>query len=184
MVGDRERVLAAGFDGYISKPLDPQAFVPQIAAYLKTAAPTPLPLDMSNAADGAALPSVRARALVLDDTHANTELLRGLLEPHGIAVNAVSCIEDALAQLDRHRPDLIISDLHLHKERGEDFYRAVKARESLRAVPFVFISATHPTAMDRRDALTAGADRFLERPIDNARLLEEIEACLALRKEA
>ena len=32
MVGDRERVLAAGFDGYIAKPIDPQYFVQQIAA--------------------------------------------------------------------------------------------------------------------------------------------------------
>jgi two-component system cell cycle response regulator len=38
-------VLAAGFDGYISKPIDPQTFVPQIAAFLKSAAPTPMSRD-------------------------------------------------------------------------------------------------------------------------------------------
>jgi CheY-like chemotaxis protein len=34
MVGDRERVLAEGFDGYISKPITPETFVSEIEAYL------------------------------------------------------------------------------------------------------------------------------------------------------
>lgn len=34
MVGDRERVLAAGADGYIEKPIDPDTFVAKIAQYL------------------------------------------------------------------------------------------------------------------------------------------------------
>jgi CheY-like chemotaxis protein len=34
MVGDRERLLASGFDGYIAKPIDPQRFVDEIAAFL------------------------------------------------------------------------------------------------------------------------------------------------------
>ncbi len=37
MAGDRERIRAAGFDGYIPKPIEPQSFVAQIAAYLEPA---------------------------------------------------------------------------------------------------------------------------------------------------
>ncbi|HKU66952.1 MAG TPA: response regulator [Candidatus Baltobacteraceae bacterium] len=36
MTGDRERVLRSGFDGYISKPIDPQKFAGQIAAFLSS----------------------------------------------------------------------------------------------------------------------------------------------------
>jgi len=37
MVGDRESLLAAGFDGYIAKPIDPEHFVTQIEAFLPEA---------------------------------------------------------------------------------------------------------------------------------------------------
>jgi CheY-like chemotaxis protein len=34
MVGDRDRILSAGFDGYISKPIDPLKFVTEVEAFL------------------------------------------------------------------------------------------------------------------------------------------------------
>lgn len=183
MVGDRERLLAGGFDGYIAKPIDPQTFVPQVAAFLKSPAPARAPPDMSAAAAGEPVPEARARALVLDDSRENIYHLTSLLEPHGIAVIPVSGIEDAIARIAQQKPDLIISDVHLGHERGVDFFERVKARPETAPIPFIFISSTVVHLTERLRALTAGADRFLVRPIDNARLLAEIEACLALRKE-
>jgi two-component system cell cycle response regulator len=37
MVGDRDRILAAGFDGYIAKPIEPEHFVHQVEAFLPAA---------------------------------------------------------------------------------------------------------------------------------------------------
>src|ERR671930_256166 len=35
MVGDREKVMAAGFDGYVTKPIDPESFVQEVERYLR-----------------------------------------------------------------------------------------------------------------------------------------------------
>ena len=43
MVGDREKVMAAGFDGYITKPIDPETFVRDVEAHLARAPAGPHP---------------------------------------------------------------------------------------------------------------------------------------------
>jgi two-component system cell cycle response regulator len=43
MVGDRDRILSAGFDGYISKPIDPETFVPRIKVFMDRPARTGVP---------------------------------------------------------------------------------------------------------------------------------------------
>jgi CheY-like chemotaxis protein len=39
MVGDRQQIMAAGFDGYLAKPIDPQTFVRQLERHLAPGAP-------------------------------------------------------------------------------------------------------------------------------------------------
>lgn len=39
MVGDRDRILSAGFDGYITKPITPETFIGQVEAFLPSARP-------------------------------------------------------------------------------------------------------------------------------------------------
>jgi CheY-like chemotaxis protein len=39
MVGDRERISAAGFDGYIQKPIEPESFMADVERYLTNVAP-------------------------------------------------------------------------------------------------------------------------------------------------
>src|SRR5215469_17521353 len=50
MVGDRRRALAAGFDGYIAKPIDPRRFVTQIDSFLPESLRGQAPLPSQSAA--------------------------------------------------------------------------------------------------------------------------------------
>jgi response regulator RpfG family c-di-GMP phosphodiesterase len=81
--------------------------------------------------------------------------------------------------LDEQTPDLIISDMHIGQELGQDFYTLVKDRPALAAVPFMFLTSTVPRELRDLARGSHGADRFITRPIDNVLLLAEIESCLA-----
>lgn len=173
MVGDRERMLAQGFDGYVAKPLEPADFIEAVNALL--------PPSLRNAV-AAAPASVKrpdaqgAAILVVDDSPLNLELKRDLLEPHGYEVLTALTPTLALKVAREHRPALIISDVGMSEGTGFDFIRAVKADPVLRDIPFIFLSSTHWNEASRQLGLELGAVRYLMRPLDPALLLAEIEA--------
>ena len=92
MVGDRERLIAAGFDGYIAKPIEPEMFVSKIETILGASRePRVLPSDA--AAPQGRLPQrepgqVRATILVVDNSMINIDVVRSALEPVGYRVIA------------------------------------------------------------------------------------------------
>lgn len=182
MVGDRERGLAAGFDGYISKPIEPGKFVAQVEAFLpagRRGVPPPAAAHSPAAETGGAPRVRRATLLVVDDSPVNRELLRGTLEPSGYEVWVTTSVAEALERLSRALPDLVLSDLHMPDEDGIGLLRRVKADPRLAALPFVMISSSLWGDEDRELALALGATRFMTRPIEPRELLDELAACLS-----
>lgn len=179
MVGDRSKVLAAGFDGYVSKPIDPEAFVPAVEAYLPRELRSVGPVS-GTAGDAAPSAAGRKRAtvLVVDDAPDNLELLRSLLGPLGYEVLTASRTARALEIALERMPDLILFDVGMVDGNGFDFIKQVKAEPRLKDVPFVFLTATHWASAARDKGMALGATRFLLRPLDSQQLLAEIEACL------
>jgi two-component system cell cycle response regulator len=194
MVGDQDRVLAAGFDGYVTKPIAPDAFVSQAEAFLATGQnPAPRPQDLipqaqpmpqqqASTPETSLPPSQQATILVVDNSPENLEFLRFLFEFSGYEVIAVSQIREAVERARQQPPDLILCDLHLQGESGLDFIRLAKAHPQLSQVPFIIISSTAWQQQDQLDALALGASKFILRPIEPEALLAEVERSL-LRKE-
>jgi DNA-binding response OmpR family regulator len=76
-----------------------------------------------------------------------------------------------------HNPDLIILDLGLPAGDGFVVLDRLRALPHLAVIPVIVVSARDP--MGNRDrALKAGARAFLQKPVDNDKLLELIEECL------
>jgi two-component system cell cycle response regulator len=186
MVGDRERILEAGFDGYITKPIDPQRVVAELDVFLPENLRGSVPSVGFGRSDPAA-ESIRTQQgviLVVDDAPTNRDLIHQTLSPCGYDVRLAESVSEAMTQLATLTPDLILSDLHMPGENGFTFVRRVKDDPRLAALPFVFISSSVWGEDDRETALALGVTRFLLRPIEPHVLIEEIARCLPARPGA
>jgi len=89
MVGDRDKVLTAGFNGYLSKPIFLETFVAQIESFLPIEKRCGrAPVQFHQTSEPALLPEQTGRAtiLVVDDSPVNLSLFRSTLEPSGYGV--------------------------------------------------------------------------------------------------
>lgn len=92
----------------------------------------------------------------------------------------VAFAEDGVASISearKHMPDLIILDLGLPAGDGFTVLERLKANLGLSSIPVIVVSARDRNA-NRDRALKAGARAFLQKPVDNARLLSVIRQAL------
>jgi len=184
MVGDRERALAAGFDGYIAKPINPETFVASVEAFVRPGERRQRDYQAATAAQSAldgtmkAPAALRGTILVVDNVPTNLELAQSIFEPSGFHVMLADNVTVALAMAKQTRPDVVLSDVNMPEGTGFELARRMKSDPELEAVPVVLISATLPRDVSAEAARSAGATKFLRRPIDPMVLLEEVESCL------
>jgi CheY-like chemotaxis protein len=104
--------------------------------------------------------------LIVEDVPNVLELLEVTLRFKGYAVITARNGEEALEVVSQQRPVLIITDILMPKMDGYAFVQKLRLNPDTRAIPVVFLSATYVTPEDRDFALSLGAARFMEKPID------------------
>lgn len=184
MPGDREKALSAGFDGYIAKPIAPEAFHQQLNAFLPTRKHAAPPDEQAATAAPKNSSAHRATLLLVDDSPVNIELVRSTLEPAGYLIVACNQIGEAVEYLGRNEVDLIISDLHMPGGDGFELLRILKVNPEMRDIPAIVMSSTVSGSVDRATASALGAAGFIVRPVEPAVLLDHIDSALRARAAA
>ena len=103
--------------------------------------------------------------LVVEDFEDNRFMMRRLLEMSGYRVIEAVNGQEAVETARREHPDLILMDLSLPLLDGLAATRRIREQDGLSQVPIVAVSA-HDTADFHADALAAGCNEYVTKPID------------------
>jgi type IV pilus assembly protein PilB len=136
------------------------------------------PGDPGAASAGGDPPESRpARVLVVDDDATLIEVLLDTLSAGGYEVRSAADGRSALALVYRERPDLILTDLHMPDMNGLQLLRHVRGDLSTCQIPVVFLTTDKSLDAEIR-ALDLGADDYLNKPVEMARLLGRVHRAL------
>lgn len=155
---------AAGFSGYLIKPLRPASLAERVLAALKSRREVGPAVEDERAA-AAAAPG--ARVLLAEDNPINALLARALLEREGAVVDRAASGEETLVALEAGHYDLILMDVRMPGLSGLEATRALRQRGV--RTPIVALTA-NAFEDDRRECLAAGMDDFLVKPLTPASL--------------
>ncbi|MEV4379469.1 response regulator transcription factor [Streptosporangium sp. NPDC049644] len=119
--------------------------------------------------------SPEARLLIVEDEPNILELLAASLRFAGFGVNTAGNGTDAVAAVQRHRPDLIVLDVMLPDMDGFDVVRRLRGGGS--DTPVVFLTARDATE-DKIRGLTLGGDDYVTKPFSLEEVVARIRAVL------
>jgi putative two-component system response regulator len=126
-------------------------------------------------------PQKAATVLVVDDREENRTILALLLRSKGYVTRLAASGEAALAAVSADPPDLVLLDLEMPGMGGLEVLRRLKADERTRSVPAIIV--TGMTDRDSRlEALGAGAEDFVTKPVDGAELAMRVGNHLRLKE--
>ena len=132
--------------------------------------PARRPVPALNAAE-----LVGLRVLVVDDQADARTLIRRVLTDCGAEVMTASTVTDALAQIEAHTPDVLVSDIGMPDADGFELMRRVRALGPDRGgrVPAIALTA-FARSEDRTRALRAGFLVHVSKPVDPSELVATV----------
>ena len=120
---------------------------------------------------------MKKKFLLIEDNEQNRYLVTFLLTQRGHEVVPAESGPVGIELAGRIRPDLILLDIQLPGMDGYAVARALKSDPALRAVPIVAVTS-YAMLGDREQALAAGCNGYLEKPINPRTFVASVECFL------
>jgi chemosensory pili system protein ChpA (sensor histidine kinase/response regulator) len=118
-----------------------------------------------------------ALVLIVDDSMSNRKALSITAKQLGYRTVTAIDGEEALEEIAKAVPDLILSDLEMPRMNGLELAKAVRANTELKRIPFIMVTS-RATNKHRKQAQLAGVNDYLVKPVDRDTLQTYIEKWL------
>jgi CheY-like chemotaxis protein len=161
MKGDREKALKAGFDEYVTKPIDTRKF----AEIVKNILP------------GEDVTLKKPVILCVDDDPANLRLLENMLVPRGYEVVSAVNGEDALRKIKARTIDLVLLDLMMPEMDGLQVSRKIKENKTSSNIPIIILTA-YTGAESYINSLSDEVFAYLHKPFESEELVKLVRSAL------
>jgi diguanylate cyclase (GGDEF)-like protein len=145
-VATRLKAMRAGADSFIAMPTTATDVMARVAELLEAEESEPF------------------RVMIIEDDRSQALFAESILRKAGMETCAVTDPLAALDSLEQFAPELILMDLYMPDCDGMELTALIRERERFISTPIVFLSGEHD-ADKRFDALSAGGDDYLEKPI-------------------
>jgi diguanylate cyclase (GGDEF)-like protein len=116
-----------------------------------------------------------------DDTHI-AELIKIILEAKGYTTHWAKDGEEAIQEVNRLKPDLILLDVMMPKLNGYEVLRMIKEKEELKAIPVIFVTVRGETD-SKVVGLRLGGNDYITKPFDLDELIARVETALRIKGE-
>ena len=123
-----------------------------------------------------------AQSVLVVDDEANILLsLEFLMKKAGYEVRLARDGEEALAEIGKARPDLVLLDVMMPKRNGFDVCEAIRANPEWRAVRVILLTAKGRD-IEREKGLALGADDYITKPFSTREVVERVTAWIGPAK--
>lgn len=127
------------------------------------------------------VPEPPKKILAVDDNPENRALVEAILEDEGYSVMLAASGEEALQAFSTDPPDLVLLDVRMPKMDGFEVCKRLRATPAGAETPVIFLTALRDLETFDQ-ALRAGGDDFLTKPLNATKLLVRVGTALKLRQ--
>ncbi len=120
--------------------------------------------------------------LIVDDEPDNFDVIQSLLPGESYKLHYAISGEHAIASLDKFDPDVILLDVMMPGLNGMEVCKQIKAMSKWQAVPIVMVTALS-SKEDLARCLAAGADDFVNKPVNGIELRARVSSMLRIKKQ-
>jgi len=117
------------------------------------------------------------KVLVVEDNETNMYLCSRILKSGGYEVIPATSGEEGIELAIKEKPDLILMDIQLPDMDGLEAVKRIRESETDGKIPIIALTSYAMTG-DKEKALSAGCTGYIEKPINPATFLNEIEKFL------